>query len=50
VEPAGAEAEVVVEERLRLTDGDMKLVYVHWISGPDGTADRREITFAVEKK
>jgi hypothetical protein len=39
--------ELVIEERLRLAEGETKLVYVHWISGPDGTPDRREITFAV---
>jgi hypothetical protein len=45
-----ASHELVIEERLRLADGGTKLVYVHSISGPGGTADRSEITFGVEKK
>jgi hypothetical protein len=45
-----ASHELVIEERLRLADRGTKLVYVHSISGPSGTADRREITFEVEKK
>jgi hypothetical protein len=45
-----ASHEFVIEERLRLTDGGTKLAYVHLVTGPDGTADRREITFGVEKK
>jgi hypothetical protein len=42
--------ELVIEERLRLAEGVTKLEYVHSISGPGGTADRREVTFGVEKK
>jgi hypothetical protein len=38
----------VIEERLRLADRGPKLVYVHLVTGPDGTADRREITFAAK--
>jgi hypothetical protein len=39
--------ELVVEERMRLTDGGKKLEYVHAITGPDGTSDRRELAFKV---
>jgi hypothetical protein len=42
--------ELVIEERLRLEDSGTTLMYVHLVTGPDGRADRREITFGVEKK
>ena len=42
--------ELVIEERLRLVDRGTKLVYDHLVTGPDETADRREIVFAVEKR
>jgi hypothetical protein len=45
-----ASHELVIEERLRLAESGTKLVYVHLVTGPDGTADRREIAFSVEKK
>src|SRR5258708_24026469 len=39
--------ELVIEERLRMVDGT-QLSYGHQITGPDGTTDRREVTFSVE--
>jgi hypothetical protein len=45
-----ASHELVIEERLRLTDRGTKLVYVHLVTGPDGMVARREITFRVEQK
>jgi len=44
-----AARELVIEERLRLADDGRKLVYIHSIIGPDGTTDRREISFGVKK-
>jgi hypothetical protein len=41
--------ELVVEERLRLADDGTKLVYVHSVNTPGGTADAREIGFDVKK-
>jgi hypothetical protein len=42
--------ELVIEERLRMIESNTKLVYVHAVTGPDGTAERREIAFDVGKK
>jgi len=42
--------ELVIEERLRLADDGTKLVYVHLVTGPDGTANHHEIVFGMEKK
>ncbi|MBZ5586547.1 MAG: hypothetical protein LAQ30_31055 [Acidobacteriia bacterium] len=39
--------ELVIEERMRLTDGGTKLQYLHTVTGPDLTADRREMVFTV---
>ena len=39
----------LIEERLRMVDGT-RLTYSHKITGPDGTTDRREVTFGVEPK
>ncbi len=39
--------ELVVAERIRLTDGGTKLEYVHAVTGPDGTSNRREVVFKV---
>jgi hypothetical protein len=41
--------ELVIEERLRMVDG-AQVAYSHEITGPDGTTDRREVTFGVESK
>ena len=39
--------ELVIEERIRLVDGGVRLTYSHSLTGPDATNDQREITFAV---
>ena len=39
--------EIVVEERIWLLDDGARLTYSHSVTGPDGTNDMREITFAV---
>ena len=41
--------ELVIEERLRMVDGT-QLSYSHEITGPDGTTERREVTFSVESR
>jgi hypothetical protein len=41
--------ELEIEERLRLAEGGTKLEYVHLVTGPDGSTDRRGITFEVRK-
>jgi hypothetical protein len=39
--------ELVIEERLRLSQEGNQLEYLHAVTGPDGTEDRRSITFQV---